>query len=162
MDKARQQEMFDKSTRGIIKQGKPAIRQQDDNRGSWVCVYRGVDGCKCGIGQLIEDKDYNSTWEGCGAHKVAIDLGWVTTDPYELGRDLNTNPKFRPYIGLQECHDNAALEQYEHNDVGVESYKIRPRPLREFWQVWKANLHQYALKYELNEDVLKEIPIGVS
>lgn len=157
MDKARQQEMFDKSTRGIIAQGKPAIRQED---GYWTCVYRDADGCKCGIGQLIEAKDYNSTWEGKGAHIIVRDLKWEVITEADLGFDLLKNLKLRPYTKLQECHDNAALEQYAHGEE-PKTYKVRPRDLREFWQVWKANLHQYALEYGLNEDILKEIPIGI-
>lgn len=51
------QEIFNQVYLGIIKQGKPSV----DKDG--YCVYRGEDNCKCAVGFLIPDDEYDPEME---------------------------------------------------------------------------------------------------
>ena len=51
------QQTYDKMLNGLRLQGRQAIEDG-------CCVYRGDNGCKCAIGQLIDDAHYNRPLEG--------------------------------------------------------------------------------------------------
>ena len=52
------QEAFNVSVCGLLRQGQPSFKLTDDGRYRR-CKYRGRDGCKCAIGFLIPDDKYN-------------------------------------------------------------------------------------------------------
>lgn len=51
------QQVFDKVLNGLRKQGCISVND------AGVCMYRGVDGMKCGIGMLITDEHYHKGLE---------------------------------------------------------------------------------------------------
>lgn len=152
------QDAFDRSTRGIIKQGGPAVQAthgEDSSLPDLMCAYRTREGRKCAIGQLLSDAEYKPDTMGLyGARRVAV-IAW--------GIEPNDHETLDFFHELQRTHDNAAIRTVPARDLNDSHKDIKTlRTLREFWVQWRANLHLFALKYKLNEDVLKEIPIGLS
>lgn len=132
------QEHFDKSTRGIIAQGGPATSETGG------CFYRHIKGgkeFKCAIGQLIPQ------------HILEAQDITSLTDALRTFLPGYGTDKRVTYEQLQQCHDNAAVDVDSKNNAKI-------RPINEFWVCFKAELHQFAMSHNLNEDVLKEIPIG--
>lgn len=135
------QEHFDKSTRGIIAQGGPAT---SESGGCFYHIERDGKKLRCGIGQLIP----------AGKEPPASEIGFNLVTALETFLPMDEVGLVRDtYSDLQSCHDNAASAVDVNNG-------LRVRPLNEFWVCFKAELHQFAMVHNLNEDVLKEIPIG--
>jgi len=93
------QEMFSKAVSGVIAQGGPSRTKE-------ICLYRGPTGRKCGIGHLIEDKDYLKEMDD---HEV--NGGSDVSNLY--GRDvlpsyLGSNLQF--LVSLQCLHDGMELD----------------------------------------------------
>lgn len=87
------QELFDQSVSGLLRQGKPAI----DAEGG--CKYLAKDGCKCAVGQLIPPECYTSKAEGVAVRtaettrpvlKTMLACSRIGEDSYELLRSLQT------------------------------------------------------------------------
>lgn len=66
------QQMFNEAYKGLKDQGWRRSIEADPNHP--VCLYRGVDGCKCAIGQLIPDDKYFIEMEGAGTLPDFIDI----------------------------------------------------------------------------------------
>lgn len=62
------QEAFDKMARGVIKQGKQAVKPDGD---TMTCVLRTKDGLRCAIGQMIPAKQYRKWFEDLGLDDLA-------------------------------------------------------------------------------------------
>lgn len=116
------QAVFDYTTRMIIRQGGPSMNDQGR------CLYRAPSGCRCAIGWLIPDDEYDPEMEG----KEADDLG------LNLAADA---PFFK---SLQMAHDDSAKDAIFRG--------------KEFWPAWSARLTTLAGRYHLSSAVLSEIP----
>ncbi len=82
---ATKQEAFNKAYLGIVGQGSASLSPEnddDDDYGS--CSYRGGNGTKCGVGWLIDDKDYHSSMEGSSICELqascTLYIGDITLD----------------------------------------------------------------------------------
>lgn len=112
------QEAFNRVLEGIRKQGKPALGQT--RAGAVFCMYRAPDGCKCGVGFLMDDLDYQPSFE----NKIAKALVSVTS--------LNKyDPEF--LVCIQVAHDK--------------SDKVDGKFLQEFEDRMKITAEQFGLKY---------------
>jgi len=124
------QEIFDTVVNGLRKQGKKSYRTSGDKQ----CVYRGIDGCKCAAGFLIEDSEYAEWMEGT----IIDDLIFGdAADNY--GPAVNTTPqslvnRLRPHHALvaelQLIHDVTYVELWEDDFLRVAvSFNITYRPI---------------------------------
>lgn len=129
------QEAFDKSTRGIISQGGPAIgpdRAPNGRPCEVMCLYRAPNGRKCAAGWLIPDEYAGSIQEGAPAAHVLITLGVISLDDPILDNG---------FLGaLQNAHDGPAVHP-------------------QFWGPWRRALTSLAAEFALNPAVLAEIPL---
>jgi hypothetical protein len=92
-----EQEAFDRSVGGVLKQGGPSAVYKIDGGTRAVCLYRGPNGRRCAAGHLIDDADYREEFEG-SAYFQLVTAGLLA-----------------PIVGgsalvhlLQLSHDNAA------------------------------------------------------
>lgn len=98
--------------RGLDKQGwKKSVSFIDS--GGPVCTYRGDDDCKCGLGHLIRDENYDGDLEGMSARLMRKLISPMTEEFYSV------------ILKVQSCHDqssspedmrglfNKLLRQYE-------------------------------------------------
>lgn len=83
------QALFNKVLRGMRKQGRPAV--DDNNR----CLYKTKDGYKCSGGFLITKKQYVEDMEGC-----TVDIVPYFVDKYY--------PQLRFIRSMQRAHDISA------------------------------------------------------
>ena len=104
-----QQEAFNKNWQHFVVNKQPA--SYDIKVGA--CLYRGPNNTKCGVGLLIEDKDYNSEWEE-----------GPTGQGYGV-RYLSGNNLLPAYLkdisldflaSLQGAHDRAAMKRDDFTD----------------------------------------------
>lgn len=125
------QEVFDKSIRGLIAQGKAAIVVTDRGGGDpdVCCVYRDSDGCGCAIGIVLPEHILKHKWM-----KNAN-----SEDTMQNVHDLMKHHvrALRPYLGnnmgflntLQACHDHAAFSYDENNGstlvFGPDEFMVR-------------------------------------
>lgn len=73
------QELFNQIYNGLKGQGflKSVVKEQFDTM--WesepgeivMCRYRGANDCRCGVGHIIPDDDYNDNFEGRGIYGVS-------------------------------------------------------------------------------------------
>jgi hypothetical protein len=88
------QQTYDKMLNGLRVQGKPSI--EDD-----FCMYRSKDGCRCAIGQIIDDQHYNRFLEGCiyafSTVATALALSGINIENEDIGRML---------FKAQDAHDS--------------------------------------------------------
>lgn len=131
---ARRQELFERSTRGVIAQGGPAARFGPGIPGA-VCFYRAPTGRKCAFGQLIPDGAYSLTLEGKRA-------AWVIE--HELPPGLFEVDDAAFLSGLQNAHDVAAGRCH-----GLDLM---------FWVHWASALRDVVSAFALDPSVLQEIP----
>lgn len=121
-DEMTKQEMFDKVLFGIRRQGKKSVNQSN------ACMYRGENDCKCVIGMLIDDTEYQSSWEGCSlsinptTESCATLVNWFSS---KFGKDMVDFGE-----ELQACHDNSS------------------KPM--FIKAFEKNMSVLAVKYKLN------------
>lgn len=96
------QTVFDIVAVGLLKQGGPSV---DIVRNIKVCKYRTENKRRCAIGLLIEDNEYNPTFEGKGISFFIYNnvSQYLYNKRYDLAFLAN----------LQECHDNCR----EYEDV---------------------------------------------
>ena len=103
-------EMIEKSLVGLAKQGWKQSTIQDPKVR---CAYRGNDGCKCAIGQLIPDEFYLTVMDhklNNGISHVAkhIAIKFRTAKGIVLAEELNTHSAALAH--LQYWHDNIMKE----------------------------------------------------
>lgn len=125
------QETFDKIAIALIEQG------QQSKSEYLSCAYRGIDGCKCAIGHLIPDEEYNNLIEGKNVRFLRYDFPIAALKPFffaEGERFLNR---------LQSAHDHANCSKTGGRDeVFITSIKDR--------------LRQVASTFDLDASVLKQ------
>ena len=85
------QEAFDRALQGIRAQG----YRQSGSGG--VCMYRGPDGLKCGVGHCIPDEEYRAMFEQKAIH-VLFQQGVVISSLVGVDRRLLNQ--------LQRAHDS--------------------------------------------------------
>jgi hypothetical protein len=128
------QQMFNKAARGVIKQGKPS-RNKDG-----ACLYRGPDNCRCVVGHLITNKEYNHNMENksAGALLVNYDFPAGKSPNFDFFSADHPFQKVGPdFLGdLQRCHD-AVLDD------------------ENFVSAFKERMLEVATKYNLDAKVLK-------
>lgn len=132
MKRLTKQEMFDKVALGILAQGGPSVRKEND--GGWSCRYRGEDGRRCAAGQLLDDKNYLPRMEGKSVE-------WLLPfDKDKIKSKGERQPEFAAQ--LQWCHDNC---------VSVNANKTSDD---DFMKKWKENMLDLAVREELDASVL--------
>lgn len=116
------QETLNKSYFGIINQGGPSIEEDGH------CLYRGPNGRKCAIGQLIPNDQYNLKmdigYSGVGFKHEVNDV---------LIKNGYTNLEFLSV--LQNCHDESAYEAFDDNKL--------------FFEIFNKRINKLASEYEL-------------
>ena len=85
----------------VVEQGRPSLGA-DGN-----CMYRGPDGCKCAIGHMIPDDDYDLRFEG-NAIADFVDMGMPLIA--EAAGILRSEADFA--WRLQKAHDTADPENF--------------------------------------------------
>lgn len=115
MQKLTNQELFDAVVSGLRKQGCKSLTNLnaivwggERPNDTLACAYRGDNGTKCAVGQVIPDEVYNTRIENKS-------VSWITTiwdDSYKLP----WNKKSVPLLSeLQGVHDMADTKNWEHN-----------------------------------------------
>lgn len=124
---------FDKAVRGILAQGRRSF-----SIGNGVCLYRSGDGCKCAVGHLISDEEYNKEFESLGAINLIERFEISSLKPFCFKEGFD-------FIGdLQSVHDYAKCDHnYPERDVT-------------FLASFKERAKDFAKKYNLNTSVLDE------
>lgn len=94
------QEAFDKAVYGVIAQGRPSAKI--DEQGRLRCLYRSPDGCKCAAGHVLT----------CEDDLAAADetYGWNCKSVAAMARDAGTDAVL--LVHLQCAHDGAAELSY--------------------------------------------------
>ncbi len=97
---------------GVLIQGKPSavIINYGLADVNVSCKYRSIDGCKCGVGHLIDDDDYQKSFEGTKGSMIARTALTPIAKKYEfdLG-DYRGECDFHTTINnIQKIHDAAA------------------------------------------------------
>ena len=96
LTKEKMQEWFDRAVEGLAGQGFTRSVNAGGN-----CRYRGVDGKKCAVGFLIEDKDYVPEWDVSNSLEGPVYL--LSGCRYSV----TTAAVFKFLGDLQMCHDTA-------------------------------------------------------
>jgi hypothetical protein len=97
-----QQAIFDKVAEHLIRQGERAMSPSGEGTGA--CAYRGQNGTKCAIGCLIDDKFYESRFEGHGIYNHAVRHAVSRS----LGIELDSSPRLVSILSaLQDIHDHS-------------------------------------------------------
>lgn len=103
------QEVYTKVRNHLLKQGRKSIGLFGG------CVYRGDGGCKCAIGCLIPDTNYNHALEGNGVTREnvakAAGLEYSNNPPFDSG--WARGPQIDLASQLQRCHDSYPVEEWE-------------------------------------------------
>lgn len=115
------QEAFDRACRAIIEQGRPSY---DEATGR--CMYRSADGARCAIGHLIPDSEYQPSFEGDAAPRVALAVPSLAGLDHEMLDELQT------------AHDNAAVPDSE-----------------QFLSLFRAYAREVANEFNLSDEVLR-------
>jgi hypothetical protein len=108
----------------IVGQAPPGLEPSRD--GEFMCWYRTPNGCRCAVGVLIPDEQWNDKYEDLEVwelREVLSDLfGNLDTDFLEL---------------LQECHDLAAFDANEADDLTLflPNLKLRLTNLAYEWDL---------------------------
>lgn len=117
------QEAFDKSVRGILAQG----RKSYETGG---CAYRGEDGCKCAIGQLIPDEEYDPLFECLSVEGLRKQYGFEkrinipSLSPFFDGDRFPDKEGSQFLARLQHAHDYALTSNFKGRDESfVGSFK---------------------------------------
>lgn len=95
--------------------------KQSTFTGSGACAYRGHDGCKCAIGILISDENYNHVLENVSSNGLSVKNA-IKNSGYDL-----TGVHYAFLSELQQIHD---LNE-------PESWKVR---LDEFAKTWELKV----------------------
>lgn len=111
------QEWFDESFLKLFVQGKPSVRFSSLGD-AHICAYRGNNGCRCGIGWLIPDPNYDPCIEGFGVTdeiRYDGDIKIASLIPGFSG--IADNVDTLGFLGnLQACHDRAYKESLGNHD----------------------------------------------
>lgn len=115
------QELLDKALTGAAKQGWKQSISQDETVG---CCYRGDNGLKCHVGQLIPDDQYTKDMETCSP----LDLVRMINDEDLRGLILRQEQFLQD---LQDCHDRGRRDQllndedlWDHMKVELTTYNL--------------------------------------
>lgn len=121
------QKVFDFIIKKLAEQGRPAMNDKG------VCRYRATDGCRCAVGWLIPNEEYDPEWEdtsvGFSVSGAPNDTGpsqWLNDKGYDL--DLLEE--------MQAVHDSAARFAVEGKGAAL--------------QVWSKGFKAIAEDYELS------------
>lgn len=139
------QEALDISTRGIIAQGGPSYLYSGKDI---VCRYRGNNGCKCAIGQLIPDNKYFPAMDS----GTEIEGPMFALSVLQAAKVISEDEDSFFWTALQLAHDSACGY--------LKDGHVMLRSLNEFWIDWRHRLKLLAQGYDLNPVVINEIPIG--
>jgi len=115
------QEIFDKSVKGVIAQGKPAVANDAQ------CAYRTPDGCKCAVGQLIPDDKYDPSWDA-PYEPTLIDESTPQGEALRAALGGLNNDELALLSDLQAAHDNGSLD-----DDWLDKFKISSQSIAERW-----------------------------
>lgn len=129
-----QQHIFDVVSKHLITQGRRSVAKTKANGGELICSYRGDDGCKCAIGVLIADDEYEPELEGtvignCNNQRVSarfrVMLGSV--ESMLSGRMINL------LDGLQAIHDSVnPIDWPEHLIELAKRFELSDGQLKAF------------------------------
>lgn len=134
------QELFDRSVRGVLAQGRPSVRSDG------MCLYRGLDGAKCGVGHLITDDCYDTKIELRRADSSVVMESLICS----LG---TLDRQQRHFIAdLQAAHDEAASAGDGEFFTAMLPRKVFPAP--EFLTRYKKACLDLAFKYGLNPETV--------
>ena len=110
------QKALNRSIKALRKQKKKVAKLQG---GNLMCFYRGLDGCKCGIGWLIPDKCYKKAFEG-----ASIGLLMEIYSQTQIFGEKVENIQF--IMKLQRVHDSLAVSEWEDGWIKLATeYKLR-------------------------------------
>lgn len=108
------QTFFNQCVQKLLEQGRPAM---DDG----VCLYRGPESTKCGIGHFIPDDEYNSEeMEGSGVRTIFTASPTLT----KLVESVNLNLM----ASMQQCHDGG-YSFYKPTDSNIFAARDFPKEL---------------------------------
>lgn len=108
------QSIYDKVTRGLLKQG----RKAEDEPGS--CVLRNEDGLRCAIGQLVSKAKYSADME---------ELVPLVSPNNKLARaaGLRTDRQIELVSELQQAHDGVAPHMWPYRFAAIaEQFNLNP------------------------------------
>lgn len=139
------QEIFDTAVIGIIKQ---KGRSVDDNG---ICLYRGDNGMKCAVGQVLPDKFYDPEMEHKSVNALIREFSTIPAYISNNAELLST---------LQQAHDyaNEKITGYDDNRFIVLDHNSIPDDSEEFVV---SNFFGAALKvakmYDLSTAKVEEV-----
>tara|TARA_R100001377_G_C3180087_1_gene106287 strand:+ start:453 stop:845 length:393 start_codon:yes stop_codon:yes gene_type:complete len=100
------QQVFDKVLNGLREQGSISV-----NEGG-MCMYRGVNGMKCGIGMLIADEHYHEGLEESSVEHTGV----IAALKHSLGYLNEGSVGFLAKVQAR-LHDNYSNEQQRDDDI---------------------------------------------
>lgn len=126
--------VFDTAVKGIRQQGKRSIEKEG-------CVYRSPDGCKCAVGHLIPDENYDSELENftpvdrCVRKAIAPEFGVTDVDADFLRE-------------LQVCHDAAVdFADFSVRQISILNNKTPEKQEEAVEKAFEAFAKKYRLTY---------------
>lgn len=103
------QQIFDKAVLGVVRQG--ALSKYDSRDTCRYRLTRGAQTLACGVGQLIDDANYNAAVEGCGVRYAGPFAKGPSARLYRAlassGVDLSDAKTGDLLAGIQRTHDYA-------------------------------------------------------
>lgn len=131
------QEAFDKSVKGILAQGRKSYVSMSPQG----CSYRGDDDCKCAVGHLIPDEEYDVDFESNSVKGLRDKFNIAALKPFfdQERFPMNDGVLFLSY--LQQAHDFASTSDFEGRD-------------EEFIKSFSSKAKEIAGIYKLDTSVL--------
>jgi hypothetical protein len=124
------QEVFDTAAMHMLQQGEAAKNTSGN------CFYRSPNGCRCPVGWLIPDNLYRPDLEGNIVRSLSIESVLTSAGVLPIRMQGDYERYMDLLVELQQIHDNREPRQ------------------------WKSYLISLAQRFNLEEIVAKETPLG--
>lgn len=138
------QEIFETMVKNLMKQGRKSVVGSIDS-GDETCLYRGPNGSKCAIGFLIDDLEYNESFENETPNET-----FYTPDNI-FYNSLNNITNF--LITKYKIDNNKDIkffkdaQSYLHDDLDGERFKDR----------LVSSARNFALIYDLSTEFMMDL-----
>lgn len=109
------EDVFNAVVAFLNEQGKPSVNPTNGN-----CAYRGEHGTMCAVGSLIQDGEYDESYEDLTVRQIfaeANDISWFSDGSkmyraYRFAKETDANAFFIKHMNvlvmLQSAHDTAS------------------------------------------------------
>lgn len=146
--KERMQQALDIVYTSIIRQGRASVGQ------GGACQYRSNDGCKCAIGWLMTDEEYDPSFEDCNFTDLVSACSGDIDIPEVIAWGKGDDEAERFLEAMQGAHDNAAFLDASKWHTDDEGNPVRPRVTdAEFIEDFKGRMAKIAATFGLEPPI---------